>query len=58
MAKLVNIIKFLHSDNISVCHRDLNPGNLIINHENFESEPALTLIDFNVARKFKDQETQ
>ena len=56
MAKLINIIKYLHADNISVCHRDLNPGN-IINHEHFESEPVLTLIDFNVARKFKDQET-
>ncbi len=53
-SKLVNVIEYLHSDKISVCHRDLNPGNILINHVNFENEPMVTLIDFNVAKKFKD----
>lgn len=51
----MNIISYLHSDGVSVCHRDLNPGNIIINHKNFEGEPELTLIDFNVAKRFKDK---
>lgn len=55
--KLLNIIDYLHSDSVSVCHRDLNPGNILITHPNFENEPKVTLIDFNVARKFKDTDT-
>jgi predicted unusual protein kinase regulating ubiquinone biosynthesis (AarF/ABC1/UbiB family) len=35
----------------------LNPGNIIIDHKNFEDEPKLTLIDFNVAKRFKDKNT-
>lgn len=45
----------MHSEDVAVCHRDLNPGNLIINHPNFEGEPTLTLIDFNVAKRFRDK---
>eukprot|EP00347_Sterkiella_histriomuscorum_P014459 403360785 len=54
--QLVQVIEYLHSEKVSVCHRDLNPGNLIINHHNFENEPILTLIDFNVAKRFRDKD--
>ena len=50
-------MEYLHSDEVSVCHRDLNPGNLIINHKDFKGEPGLQLIDFNVAKRFKDRIT-
>lgn len=57
MVQLVNIIEYLHSDEVSVCHRDLNPSNIMITQESFDVEPFLTLIDFNVARRFKDPQT-
>lgn len=46
---------------MSVCHRDINPNNIIIekglNKDNVESYCKLILIDFNIAKRFMDPET-
>jgi len=41
---------------VSVCHRDLNPNNVMVSKVNTsdpESEVIVKLIDFNVSRKFR-----
>lgn len=64
--QLLDAIKYLQSPGIFVCHRDINPNNIIIQKpesidrlEDKENEPTinLTLIDFNISKHFKDPET-
>jgi len=38
---------------VSVCHRDLNPNNVMITSLKDSQEVQVKLIDFNVSRKFK-----
>ena len=47
--QLLEVIEYLQRQGI--CHRDINPNNLIIDGE------KLTLIDFNISRRFKDAKT-
>ena len=47
--QLLEVIEYLQKQ--GVCHRDINPNNLIIDDE------KLTLIDFNISRRFKDAKT-
>lgn len=54
--QLVEILRYLHSEDVSVCHRDLNPNNVMITQRDPgdpNSEVAVKLIDFNVSRKFR-----
>lgn len=46
--QLLNAIDYLQSSSVSICHRDINPNNLILNELSH-----LTLIDFNVAKRFR-----
>ena len=50
----LKILNHLHSLDVSICHRDLNPNNIMIT--DFASdEVKVTLIDFNVSRKFREK---
>ena len=40
---------------LMLCFRDINPKNIMINE--IDNEPFVTLIDFNVSRKFRDVKT-
>ena len=54
--QLVEILSYLHSEDVSVCHRDLNPNNVMISQRDpgdANSEVTVKLIDFNVSRKFR-----
>jgi serine/threonine protein kinase len=54
--QIVEILRYLHSEDVSVCHRDLNPNNVMITQldpDDPNSEVAVKLIDFNVSRKFR-----
>jgi len=49
---LLSAINYLQSKDITICHRDINPNNIMVS---FASEqPHLTLIDFNISTKFTD----
>jgi serine/threonine protein kinase len=67
--QLLKTMEYLHSDNVSVCHRDTNPNNVMVTPlDNLGSaglgsetyvtsadEVKVTLIDFNVSRKFREK---
>lgn len=56
-------MEYLHQESVSVCHRDTNPNNVMITAQpreadKPENEPEtvkVTLIDFNVSRRFRDK---
>lgn len=50
--QVLNVIEYLQNDDISICHRDINPNNVIVNNM------KITLIDFNVARKFREEKSE
>lgn len=58
--QMLQAIEYLQSDEVAICHRDLNPNNIMIERlENGSDDPdqyqyKLTLIDFNVAKRFVD----
>ena len=45
--QIVDILKYLHSNDPPVIHRDLTPDNLVLNHKN-----DIVLIDFGAANEF------
>lgn len=54
--QLFEILRYLHSEDVSVCHRDLNPNNVMVTQldpADHNSEVVVKLIDFNVSRKFR-----
>jgi serine/threonine protein kinase len=67
--QLLKTMEYLHSEPVSVCHRDTNPNNVMVTHldilgsggvgsGNFVSssdEVKVTLIDFNVSRRFREK---
>jgi serine/threonine protein kinase len=54
--QLAEILKYLHSEEVSVCHRDLNHNNVMITPINKDLiHVKVKLIDFNVSRKFKSK---
>ncbi len=54
--QLGEILKYLHSEEVSVCHRDLNHNNVMITPINKDlTHVKVKLIDFNVSRKFKSK---
>jgi serine/threonine protein kinase len=54
--QLAEILKYLHSEEVSVCHRDLNHNNVMITPINKDlTHVKVKLIDFNVSRKFKSK---
>lgn len=69
--QILEAISYIHSPKISVCHRydiqpsflifcysDINPNNIMIKEsKSVDIGPELTLIDFNVARRFKEPNT-
>jgi serine/threonine protein kinase len=46
--EILKAINYLHTEKC-ICHRDINPNNLVISKEG-----DVKLIDFNVAKKFQD----
>ena len=54
--QLLDALEYLQDPSVAICHRDVNPNNIIVDIEDME-DIKLTLIDFNVAKRFKDQET-
>lgn len=52
-SQLLKAIKYLHQEK-HVCHRDINPNNLIVTEQ--EGKKKLKLIDFNVATKFTQEQ--
>ena len=46
----------MHSEKVSICHRDINPNNVMVTEKDSE-ELEVTLIDFNVSKKFRDEES-
>jgi len=53
---LLETVKYLHSENVSICHRDINPNNVMVSEINVEGDLKVTLIDFNVSKRFREQE--
>ena len=54
--QLGEILKYLHSEEVSVCHRDLNHNNIMITPINKDlTHVKVKLIDFNVSRRFKSK---
>ena len=45
--QILEVVEYLQD--CGVCHRDINPNNVMIDKDN-----KLTLIDFNVAKRFID----
>lgn len=40
---------------MGVCHRDINPNNIMINYDpDSEDHLKMTLIDFNVSKRFRE----
>jgi serine/threonine protein kinase len=54
---LLEIVTYLHSDAISICHRDINPNNVMIIENPETGELQVKLIDFNVSKRFRDEDT-
>jgi serine/threonine protein kinase len=60
--QMLRAIEYLQSDEVTICHRDLNPNNIMIEKLESESDDPdqyqykLTIIDFNVAKRFVDQD--
>ena len=58
--QMLRAVEYLQSDEVAICHRDLNPNNIMIERLESESDDSdqyqykLTLIDFNVAKRFVD----
>ena len=54
--QVLTIIEYLHSDSVSICHRDLTPNNVMITVDE-NNDVKVTLIDFNVSRHFRSKDT-
>ena len=67
--QILKTMEYLHSDDVSVCHRDVNPNNLMISilknkdplflveeskTDCQDDEVKAVLIDFNVSRRFRE----
>lgn len=60
---MLKIFEYLHSTNVSVCHRDTHSSNVMVQvlprkAGKPDSEPddvKITLIDFNVSRRFREK---
>ena len=50
--QMLMTIEYLHQE--GVCHRDLKPDNLLLNQDTKQ----LKLMDFNIARRFQDQQNR
>lgn len=55
----MEIVNYLHSEKVAICHRDINPNNVMVTESSVEGSDELevTLIDFNVSKRFRDNET-
>lgn len=50
--QLLNVINYLQDQSVGVCHRDINPNNIMINHEGYFRSlnyHNLSQIDFGLA---------
>ena len=55
--QLLEAIIYLQRADVCICHRDINPNNIVLSKkQNSEDEYKLTLIDFNVAKRYYDPE--
>lgn len=57
MRQLLEIVEYLHSEKVSICHRDINPNNVMVTEMPESDELEVTLIDFNVSKRFRDEES-
>ena len=58
--QLLSAIDYLQDYEVGVCHRDINPNNVMLDlteGDEGQRKVKLTLIDFNVAKRFLDPET-
>lgn len=57
--QLLEVIDYLQDYEVGICHRDINPNNVMIDLTPNEAsrDVKVTLIDFNVAKRFIDPET-
>ena len=51
--QLLKVIEYLQDESKAICHRDINPNNVMV-HIDENRTFKLTLIDFNVAKRFID----
>ncbi len=49
-------MNYLHSEKVAICHRDINPNNVMVTQGD-SGELEVTLIDFNVSKRFRDEDT-
>jgi serine/threonine protein kinase len=52
----LRIVEYLHSEEVSICHRDININNVMITEDPIGTLDV-KLIDFNVSRRFRDEDT-
>jgi serine/threonine protein kinase len=52
----LEIVEYLHSEEVSICHRDININNVMITEDSIGTLDV-KLIDFNVSRRFRDEDT-
>lgn len=52
--QLLETVKYLHSEKVSICHRDINPNNVMVSEMNEFGDLKVTLIDFNVSKRFRE----
>ena len=52
----MRIVEYLHSEEVSICHRDININNVMITEDPIGTLDV-KLIDFNVSRRFRDEDT-
>jgi serine/threonine protein kinase len=48
-------VVYLHSDNVTICHRDINPNNVMVVENPDTGAITVKLIDFNVSKRFRDE---
>ena len=55
LKQILEVITYLQDEKIGVCHRDINPNNIMVNYDpESKDHLKMTLIDFNVSKRFRD----